>query len=64
MDILSKDTLALIENESIQKAFEQLLKSTGETTSVRVPLAASNSDASDDPESESKQVVTVRRLSV
>ena len=64
MDILSKDTLALIENESIQKAFEQLLKSTGETTSVRVPLTVSTSDASDDPESESKQVVTVRRLSV
>lgn len=67
MDILSKDTLALIENAKVREALDELLKQSpgaSSSTTVEVELRKPAPGCSDDDNTPSKQVVTLRRLSV
>ena len=60
MEILSKDTMALLGDEKIRKALDELLKDHG--TEKVVEVRKSNSDKSEQA-SEEVRVVTLRRLS-
>ena len=63
MDILSKDTLALLDDKNLRKAVDELLtRAAGESSTVTVIIPKSDSDASSANEPESKQVI-LRRLS-
>lgn len=60
MEILSKDTMALLGNEKIRQALDELLKENGTEKVVAVSKAKSDKSEQD---SEEVRVVTLRRLS-